>query len=287
MNRSIVVTTDSSSDLPPEIREEYGVQFFPLFINLEGKFYHDCVDIFPEQIYSAYKERGIIAKTAAPSIEDYKEFFAKFVSQGKTVLHISLTHAFSSCNHIATLAAAEIKNVHVVDSFNFCTGSGALCVEAAKLCTQDLPIDVIVAQVKDLRAKVRAYYLPGELTFIKNGGRCSAISAFGANLLKIRPQVSMDTTTGEVSIGKKFRGTLAAAQEAFIRSAAEACREKLNPTQVYVMHTPDVPPEQYAALEAIAREALPEVRRWITGSIGCVIAAHCGPECCGFIALER
>lgn len=287
MEKSVIITADSSADLPPCIREEFGIHFFPLIINLEGKSYRDCVDLFPDGIYAAYRERGVIPKTAAPSIGDYKAFFEQWTSQGCAVVHLTLSHTLSSCFQAARLAAAECEDVYVVDSMNFCTGSGMVCIQAAKLRDQGMPAQAIADEICRLREKVLSYYVPDNLVFISKGGRCSALTAFGANLLKLRPLVTVNGNTGELMIGKKYRGSLASVQESFLRDAIASARERMDDSLVFLMRTPDMTPEQYEPLNALAKQLLPNVKRWVTGTVGCVIVSHVGTECLAFVAMEK
>lgn len=287
MEKSVVITSDSSADLPPHIRSEFGVHFFPILVRLEGKLYRDCVDLFPKDIYAAFKERGVIPKTAAPSIGEYKDFFEGFTAQGCAVVHLSLCHKLSSCFNVARLAAAECEDVHVVDSMNFCTGSGMLCLQAARLRDQGLCAREIAEELCRLRSKVLAYYIPENLVFISKSGRCSALTAWGANLLKLRPMVTVDGNSGEIVIGKKYRGPLAAVQESFLRDAVADARGRMDDSLAFVMHTPDMRPEQFGPLGALAKELLPNVKRWIMHDVGCTIVSHVGTECFAFIAMEK
>ena len=287
MEKPVVITADSSADLPHYIRGEFGIHFFPIIISLEGRDYRDCVDLFPKDIYAAYKERGVIPKTAAPSIGDYKSFFEGFTSQGVSVVHMALSHRLSSCCNVAQLAAAECEDVHVVDTMSFCTSAGMLCIQAALLRDKGLSAPAIAEELLRLRERVLAYYIPDNLAFISKGGRCSALTAWGANLLKLRPMVTINGSTGDIVIGKKYRGALAAVQESFLRDAIANAKDRMDDSIACVMHTPDMLPQQYGPLEALAKELLPNVKRWIMGDVGCAIVSHVGTECFAFIAMEK
>ncbi|MDR2647059.1 MAG: DegV family protein [Oscillospiraceae bacterium] len=288
MNKPVIITADSSADLPPEIRERYGIHIFPLYINLEGKFYKDCVDIFPADIYAAYDQKRVIPKTAAPSIGEYQAFFQQFTSQGFAVVHISLDHQLSSCFRIALLAAEEMRDVYPVDSMNFCVGQGMLTCKAAKLRDAGLAADEIAVDLTVQREKIRSYYLADSLEFIKKGGRCSAIQAFGANLLGIRPSIVVDGSNGDLIVGKKYRNKRPVVQETFIRDAIAAVRTNLDTSMMVISaHTPDMLPAQYEPLDAIVKAEMPEVSEIATGTLGCVITSHVGKQCLAVIAMEK
>ena len=50
MNSDIVITSDSTTDLSPELKERYGIEICPLGVTLGGKTYIDGVDITPDDI---------------------------------------------------------------------------------------------------------------------------------------------------------------------------------------------------------------------------------------------
>ena len=70
-----VITSDSTCDLTQEQIAEYGVVIKALTIVLDGKEYSDNVDINVEQVLAHVDNGGDLPKTAATSIEEYKEFF--------------------------------------------------------------------------------------------------------------------------------------------------------------------------------------------------------------------
>ena len=67
MPSKIIITSDSTTDLSPALRERYGIQLMPLGINLNDKEYTDGIDIDPEMIYENYRRNKTLPKTAAPN----------------------------------------------------------------------------------------------------------------------------------------------------------------------------------------------------------------------------
>ncbi len=58
MKRNVIIVSDSTTDLGPELIERYGVKILPLGIALGGKQYTDGVDISPDSIYTHYEMHG-------------------------------------------------------------------------------------------------------------------------------------------------------------------------------------------------------------------------------------
>ena len=87
----IKLTSDSTCDLPQEIIEKYDIAICPIAILLGLDEYHDTVDIDANKVLSYVKETGTLPKTAAISIDAYKDFFAKYTSEGYTVIHFNIS----------------------------------------------------------------------------------------------------------------------------------------------------------------------------------------------------
>ena len=76
MNDSnIVITADSTCDLPQELIDKYDIKIIPLSILLGEKVYHDGVDIKPSDIYDFVEKTGELPKTAAVTPSEYNEVF--------------------------------------------------------------------------------------------------------------------------------------------------------------------------------------------------------------------
>ena len=77
MCAKIVIASDSTCDLSPELIEKYGVRILPLGVALGERQYTDGVDIDPDFIYDHYEKTGQLPKTSAVNLVDFEEFFAK------------------------------------------------------------------------------------------------------------------------------------------------------------------------------------------------------------------
>jgi len=293
MSKQIIITTDSTADLPPHLRSQIGLQIIPLHILLEGRDCLDNVDIFPEDILEAFRARKSVPKTAAPTPEDFRVFFERFTAGGAAVVHIALNSRYSSACQNAILGAREADGeVHVVDCLNFCVSQGLLCLQAHQLREKGLQAAEIAETLTRLREKVWGVYYLGSLDFISKSGRCPGILALGANLLSLHPAVQFNGATGGQAIGKKYRGKDAQAAEAWLRDTAQRFLEACNPAWCFLAHTTDIPPALRQSMYALAKELLlPHVGQLeFSGPddcVGCATLSHVGGGCFGLIGMER
>ena len=77
--KKVLITRDSTSDLPAEIIEKYNIKTIPLVVNLDSKSYKDGVDIDPDFIYDYHSKHGVLPKTSAANVADMIDFFKPFV----------------------------------------------------------------------------------------------------------------------------------------------------------------------------------------------------------------
>lgn len=187
MNSNTVITSDSTTDLSPELRERYNVAVMPLKITLGGKTYTDGEDIAPDDIYAHHEKTGELPKTAATNVGDCIDFFKPFCDAGKTVIHFTISSEMSSTYNNACLAAKELDNVYVIDTKNLSTGGGLLVISAAEMLNSGLSAEETVKKTQALVPCVDASFVIDSLEYLYKGGRCSALAMFGANLLKLKP----------------------------------------------------------------------------------------------------
>ena len=145
----IKITSDSTCDLPQYLVEENSIGICPIAILLGLDEYHDTVDVDAEKVLQYVKETGTLPKTAATSIDAYKEYFEKYTSEGYTVIHFNISSKSSSCNNNASMAAKEMENVYVIDSLSLTTGQGIQILRACELAKQGKTAKEIVEALEE------------------------------------------------------------------------------------------------------------------------------------------
>ena len=282
MTENIQITADSTCDLSPELIKQHNILINPLYIVKGDQSYKDGLEISPEDIYAYFDETGNVTKTSASSVEDYRALFAPLVEQGKSVIHVNISHGFSSCFQNACIAAEEFENVHVVDSMNLSTGSGHIVLKAAELSEQGMPAAQVAEQVRRLAPKVEASFVIDTLTYLHKGGRCSSVAALGANLLKLKPCI--EVMDGKMHVGKKFRGALIKCMEEYVIQRLKD-REDIDYSRIFITHT-SCPPEIVARVRQLVEQYGP-FQEVIETVAGCTITSHCGPHTLGILFLRK
>ena len=273
MTKPVVITADSTCDLPLEITEKYNIKIMPLGITIDGKSYRDGIDISPDDIYSFYRTKGVLPKTSAVSPAEYFSTFENYTKQGYAVVHISLSSKISSTYQNAVLAASELSDVYPVDSLNLCHGMGLLIIKACEMRDAGMDAADIAREITSMRSLVRATFVLDTLEFLYKGGRCSAVAALGANLLKLKPCIAVQN--GSMDIEKKYRGKIDAV---YLQYAAEklAKRTDLDLDRVFIGHS-GISDSQLNKIKKVVTSNA-KFKEVIIARAGCTITSHCGPN---------
>lgn len=282
--KKVVLSADSTCDLGEELIEQYGIQIQPLHIILDNADYQDGVDITVDTIFDTYVNKGILPKTASPNIGEYTEHFKKWTDQGYEVVHISLGSSISSSYHHSCLAAEEVGNVYTIDSGNLSTGMGMLVLEAAERIEKGLSAEQIQAEVTALKEKVNTSFVVDKLTYLHEGGRCSAVEAFSANLLNIKVSIEVDNTSGKMTVGKKYRGNLEKVLKHYAKARLNNA-DSIDYSRLIITYSG--PSTAHAEMVQDLIEASHDFKEVILARAGCTISSHCGPNTIGLMFMEK
>ena len=140
----------------------------------------------------------------------------------------------------------------------------------------------ILQMLEELVPRIETSFVLDRLDYMKKGGRCSAVTALGANLLKLHPCV--EVIGGKMTVTKKYRGSIEKVVADYVRERLTG-RTDLDTRRAFLVDTcPD------DSLASIAREVLKADGRFeeiLEAKAGCTIFCHCGPRTLGVIFLRN
>lgn len=278
----IKITADSTCDLSPAYVARHDITIIPLSINMNGQDYIDGINITPDEIISHVAGGGDLPKTSAVNIASYLERFETLLKDCDAIIHFNIGSDFSSC-HVNAVAAANGLPVYCVDSENLTTGTGLLLMEAVDMVESgcDSP-EAIVNHVKSLISKVDTSFILDRLDFIYKGGRCSMVSALGANLLHLRPCI--EVKEGKMVVGRKFRGSFDRCLKQYVADRLRA-PESIDSKRLIIAHSG----VSDAVIDAVKTQVA-DIMAFEEVSIvraGCTITSHCGENTLGLLFLNR
>lgn len=278
----IKITTDSTCDLPEALLREYDITVLPLGIVKGEGLFRDGVDIHPADIAAHVDAGGAITTTNAVNTADYLDCFSRLLKTCDAVIHVNLGAKISSCHQNARIAAAELSNVYVADSANITVGMGELVLRAALAARAGHTPEEILAELEDLRRRMEVSFVLDRLDYMKRGGRCSAVTAIGANLLKLHPCI--DVVDGKLAVTKKYRGSMERVVSDYLHDRLDG-RDDIDTERIWLVDSAfgsELADAARAVLQADGRFG-----QIMESKAGCTIFSHCGPNTVGLAILRK
>ena len=275
----IAISAESTIDLPKELLSLYNIHTLPYTIILGDKEYFDG-EILPEQIFKFYEDTKTLPKTSAINSLQYQEHFNSLLKDYDGVIHFCLSSEISSSCKNAMEAAEKFKNVYVVDTKSLSTGIALQAIYASKLIKDGLDIKDIYERVLKRVSFVQASFVLKKLEFLYKGGRCSALSYFGANLLQIRPQIILKD--GKMGPHKKYRGNM----EKVVKSYCDDTLEEFNNPDLsigFVTYTTASDEMLEIAKNSLINRGFKKI---YCTKAGATISSHCGENTLGILYIN-
>lgn len=272
----IMITADSTCDLPQNIIEEKEIIIIPLSILLGENSYLDGIEVHTQDVYDYVAKTGTLPKTAAVTPAQYYEVFKQLTDEGKAVVHIGLSSAISSSYQNAVIAAEDFDNVYCVDSKNLCMAMGLLVLKACDLRDKGFDAKKIANRINALVPKVHSTFVLDSLEYLHKGGRCSGVARFGANVLGLKPAIGVDSTRGTMNVIKKYRGKMDSVYKQYINDSLSDI-SKIDSSRLVIANSGGVSGEILAFARGVA-EGKGKFSEIIMADAGCTISSHCGPK---------
>ena len=273
----IAVSVESTNDLTKEMLIEKDIKVIPYQVTLGDMAFKDGEKTV-EEMFAFVDQYNVLPKTTALNEFEYTEFFEELLKDYDAVIHICLSSGLSSSCGNAIRAGKNLKNVYVIDSLSLSTGIGLLALYARELADKDLPAEVIAEKVADRVSKLQVSFVVERLDYLYKGGRCSSLALFGANLLRIRPRIVVNSE-GKMNSDKKFKGKM---ESVVSKYCAETLADFNTPDldKVFITYT-SATPEMIESAKNVCKEA-GFVNIYQTRAGG-TIASHCGPNTLGIL----
>lgn len=281
----VVITADSTCDLPEKYIAENEITIIPLSILLGEKEYLDLVDVKPTDIYNYVENNGDLPKTSAVTPQRYYEIFKKFTDEGKQVVHIGLSSGISSSYQNAVTAASEFDDVYTVDSKSLCTAMGLLVLKACDFRDKGYNAKKIADKISKLVGKLSTTFIINNLEYLHKGGRCSSVAKFGANVLGIKPSIAVDKETGKLDVSKKYRGRIDSAYKQYVNDCLKDIN-KIDPERIVIANSGQLDSSTLAFIDGLI-EGKNKFKTIIHAQAGCTISSHCGPKTLAIFYLNK
>ena len=282
MNKYIIVA-ESGADLSQETIETYDIRVAQMHVEIDGRDYLDN-DVSIDELTGFYDRTGNVPKTSGVNPQQYEAIFAKIKEEypDAIVLHLCYSAVLSIGYQSSIQADDDAMRIYRVDIKNVSIGHGLVVTKAAELIAQnpDIEPEDLVARVEAIVQKTRFSFIPGNLAYLRAGGRVSNAQYIGATLLKLNPLI--EVIDGFMLSTKKYRGTGA---KVFRKMLADYLKKyAIDRERVYLVHACALDNVIKEAVERFLREA--GVKSMVWHAAGGVISSHSGPGGVGIAGIE-
>ena len=276
------IVTDSTSDIPHYLIEQYELEVVPSILIIDGKEYADGIGISREEFYQKLPSLHASRQptTAAPSIGDFSARYESLLTRGcDHILSIHAAGALTSTLAIARQASNDFPDrVTCVDSTSLSLGLGFQVIAAAEAA--EMGLQAALAEVESTRKRLHVSAALDTMENLRRSGRVPGAVAMLGSLLHIKPLIEL--TNGEVKAIGAVRTTKQANDRMLNFLLEGGPLERLG-----ILHT---------GAEARAKEFLNELmlkasqsvpRDILMVNVTPVIGTHVGPNGLGFAAVRK
>lgn len=282
-----ILSCCSTADLSKEHFEARQIEYICFHYTLDGVDYLDDLgqSVSFEQFYQAMTD-GAQTRTSQINVQEYTEYFTRFLEAGKDILHISLSSGLSGSCQSAQIAAEQLREkyparrIDIIDSLGASSGYGLFTDKLADLRDSGMDQASLAQWALDNRLNMHHWFFSMDLTFYIRGGRISKTAGAIGMLLGICPLLNMDYA-GRLIPRAKIRSKKRVIQEIVNRMVEHAQGGAEYSEKCYMCHSVCLEDAQAVAAQVEAR--FPHLKgRVEINPIGTTIGSHTGP---GTVAL--
>ncbi len=207
----VKIICDSAADIPHEDAEKLNIRVLPLWFTFDGENYlRDGIDMSTDEFFDKMKNEKIIPKTSQITADEWEKAIREEMDSYESIVCITMSSAASGTCQSANIAKNEIlssepeRDITVIDSMMLSFPYGVAITAAAQRALLDEDRDAVIAEFERVRTKAEYFFLVEDLTFLKKGGRINLATLAIANIMDIKPILTV--RDGLVVCCDKLRG---------------------------------------------------------------------------------
>ncbi len=271
----IAVVTESSAMIPEELVRQYGIYVAPLHITWDKVRYRDGIDMQPDEFYQRLRKSPTLPTTSGAIQGEFLQLFEGLRGKVDGILTIVLSTEFSGAYGAAISAKEMVPDIpiEVIDSRLSTTAMGFGVIAAAKAASAGGSMEQVIKAAWDVLKKAHIFFTLDTLDYLRRGGRVSFPAAILANLLKVKPILT-------VKDGKAVPVARPRTRHKAIEYLLNLMKENVTNTPLHavVMHADAIHEAENLKKEIASRFQCVEL--FITGFTP-VMGTHTGPSLLG------
>ena len=282
-----ILSCCSTADLSKEHFESRNIEYICFHYKLNGvDYFDDLGQSIPFEEFYQRMDSGEDTQTSQINVTEYLEYFEKFLSEGKDILHLTLSSGISG-SHNSAINAAKIakerypeRKIYVVDSLAASSGYGLLMDKLADLRDGGMDIDQLRDWAEENKLYLHHWFFSSDLKFFIKGGRVSKTAGTVGTILGICPLLNVDHE-GHLTARAKIRTKKKVILEIVKRMEENAENGLDYSGKCYISQSACV--EDAKEVAKLIEERFPKLNgKVMINYIGTTIGSHTGP---GTVAL--
>lgn len=274
----IAILVDSGSDLSLDYIREEGFYYLPLYVNLDGKFLKDRLEISPEDFYSWIKTNNKLPKTSMPSPGDINELLEKIKEDGyEKVICINIGNKFSGTYNACKLAEVPGLEVYAFNTGNLTLAQGYYATYAKKLIDEGKSFDEITKKLEEKIYDSKVFFTIDTFKYIVEGGRVPKTFGKIGDALSVKPIIKTDPPEGGFAIEKIVRG-----EKKTLSQLEKIIRKNLEGVKDYYFFISEGDyPDGHEKMKERLKDIIENAKVYKEGQISPTLGANTGPGLIG------
>ena len=167
------IVTDSNSQLPPELRDRYGIEVVPITVTVDGVEYREGIDLDADGFYTLWEGGQPEVSTSQPSPGAFIETYERLAADGATeILSVHVAADLSGTLNSARLAAEAVDvPVRLVDTGTMSFGISCCVWEAAEVLRSGGTVEEAARTAEKLAPAIGSVTILQALEFTRGQGR--------------------------------------------------------------------------------------------------------------------
>lgn len=279
---TIMISTDSTSDLPKEMAEKFQIAVIPFHVRTQAGVFLDGVEAEADGVLDYINKGETDIRSEAAGVKEYEEFFAEQLTKTQYIIHLSIARYVGSGYDNAVEAAKAFDNVIVVDSGHLSSSMGIMAMYAATYAREGMSVEDIVSRVEKLKKKIHTNFIVASTEYLAMSGKISERINKICQAFMFHPVIELKKSN--MKVGAIYVGTKEAAWNRYISFALKN-RHAVDTRILFVT---------YAGL---SNEELREIEQKVTEKVSFekvifqkaspAVASNCGPGTFGLLFMVK
>ena len=276
----VIVVTDSTSNIPPELLKNQPVKILPLYVVWGDQTYKDGVDIEAKEFYERLAVDKILPSTSQITPEDFKKEYNNLLKEGYDILSIHISSKLSGTLDSAIQAKKTLPNtrIELVDSQSTSMALGFQVLRASQMAKNGASLEECKSMAEKSISHSGVFFAVNTLEFLYRGGRIGGAAAFMGHVLHLKPLLEL--RDGKIEAVEKVR-TLSKTIDRLLDLVEAKIDKTQGPVRLCAVHA-NAPKEADALLNrAVKRVPSAVLTDAVISTVSPVLGTHSGPGALG------